>query len=291
MNASYSGGVVSVNPVCTGYKYIFNDVQGARLGVESSIAVYGGYGYFVDNTCDLICLDLNTLDMVWAIQLGDDSDVTPVIDEENGIPFVYVGTEVDEQGNTAGTYSGAAYVYKINGLTGEIVWQNSFPCYTYNGETNDSDQSGGCFGNPIIGKKSISNLVIFSFSCPDGVLGGNMLVAYDKDLGTEVWRYHMNIYSYSSPVDIYDEQGNAYIVIGDSYGQIHLIHAEPNWTDEERRVMYIQTSRYFGTDEATQNGFDFECSPAVYGNMMVIGTMPENLVPGASASVFGIRIE
>lgn len=118
-----------------------------------------------------------------------------------------------------------------------------------------------------------------------------MLVAYDKDLGTEVWRYHMNIYSYSSPVDIYDEQGNAYIVIGDSYGQIHLIHAEPNWTDEERRVMYIQTSRYFGTDEATQNGFDFECSPAVYGNMMVIGTMPENLVPGASASVFGIRIE
>ncbi|MBO4636292.1 MAG: PQQ-like beta-propeller repeat protein [Clostridiales bacterium] len=290
LNTNYSLGSVSVSPQLTGYKYIFSDTPGAMLGVESSIAVYGGYGYFTDNCADLICLDLNTMRMVWSLKLGDDTDITPVIDEENGVPFVYVGTEVDEQGGT-GDYSGAAYIYKINGLTGEIVWQNSFPCYTYNGETSDSDQSGGCFGNIIIGKRSISNLVIFSFAGADGIWSGNMIVAYDKDLGTEVWRYHMNKYSYSSPVDIYDEEGNAYIAIGDSIGQIHLIHAESGWTDEERRVTYIQTMRFFDTDSPTSSGFQFEGSPAVFENMLIIGTQPENPNSTSGASVFGIRIE
>ncbi|MBQ1298030.1 MAG: hypothetical protein IIY21_28585, partial [Clostridiales bacterium] len=163
LHTSYTGSNILVSPVVTGYKYMFNDNVGSHMGVESSIAVYGNYGYFVDNTMNLCCLDLNTLEMVWTKVLGDDSDVTPVIDEEDGIPYVYIGTEVDNQGEV-GEYCGAAYIYKINGLTGEQVWQSSEACYTYNGNTSDSDQSGGCLGNPIIGKGSISNLVIFSFS-------------------------------------------------------------------------------------------------------------------------------
>ena len=280
LHTSYAPGLadISMSPVRTGYKYIFNDNTGTHMGVESSIAVYGNYGYFVDNTCNLVCLDLNTLQMVWCVVLGDDSDVSPAISEENGIPYIYIGTEVDNQGGT-GQYCGAAYVYKIHGLTGEIIWQTSEPCYTYNGETSETDQSGGCFGNPIIGKNSISNLVIFPFSMTKGLMSGNKLVAYDKDLGTKVWEYDMNIYSYSSPVDCYDMSGQAYIVIGDSIGQIHLVSAT---STECRRLTYLQCSRNIGTSSQSTSGLCFEASPIVYGNTMVIGT--------TGGSVFGINL-
>jgi outer membrane protein assembly factor BamB len=247
------------------------------MGVESSIACYGNYGYFVDNTRNLCCLDLNTLKMVWTVVLGDDSDITPVIDEEDGVPYVYVGTEVDNQGGT-GKYSGAAYIYKINGLTGKVEWQSSEPCYTFNGETSETDQSGGCFGNPIVGKKTISNLVVFSFSMTNDLAAGNKLIAYDKKLGTKVWEYNMNIYSYSSPVDFYDSDGNAYIVICDSIGQVHLINAQTG-----DRIKYIQTAKNLGTPEKTSSGINIEASPVVYNGTMVVGT--------TTGSIFGISIE
>ena len=282
LNTYYAGGTVSVSPTVTGYKYMFDDNVGSHMGVESSIAVYGNYGYFMDNTKNLCCLDLNTFEMVWTKVLGDDSDITPVINEENGIPYVYIGTEVDNQ-QGPGEYCGAAYIYKINGLTGATEWQNSEACYTFNGESSDSDQSGGCFGNPIIGKGKISNLVIFSFSMTNGLASGNKVVAYDKDLGTKVWEYNMNIYSYSSPVDFYDSEGNAYIVICDSIGQIHLINADPRIEDKQRRITYIQTRRNLGKSGETASGICIEASPVVYEGMLVVGT--------TSGSVFGVAIE
>ncbi|MBR3247596.1 MAG: PQQ-binding-like beta-propeller repeat protein [Clostridiales bacterium] len=281
LNTAYTGSSIHVSPVVTGYKYMFDDNIGSHMGVESSIAVYGNYGYFMDNTMNLCCLDLNTLQMVWTKVLGDDSDVTPVIDEEDGIPYVYIGTEVDNQGGT-GEYCGAAYIYKINGLTGETVWQSSEPCYTFNGESSDSDQSGGCFGNPIIGKGKISNLVIFSFSMTNALASGNKLVAYDKDLGTVVWEYNMNIYSYSSPVDFYDSEGNAYIVICDSIGQVHLIDACAI-DAKDLRITYIQTKRNLGQEDETSSGICIEASPVIYKGMLVVGT--------TSGSIFGIAVE
>lgn len=284
LNTNYAPGAatISMSPVVTGYKYMFNDNVGSRMGVESSIAVYGNYGYFMDNTQNLCCLDLNTLKMVWTQVLGDDSDVTPMINEENGIPYVYIGTEVDNQ-NGLGESCGAAYIYKINGLTGKIEWQNSEPCYTFNAESSDSDQSGGCFGNPIMGKGKISNLVIFSFSMTSGLASGNKIIAFDKDLGTKVWEYKMNIYSYSSPVDFYDSEGNAYIIICDSIGQIHMIRAEAGIEDKERRITYIQTKRNLGQADQTSKGICIEASPIVYEGMVVVGT--------TSGSIFGIVVE
>ena len=284
LHTNYTPGAatISMSPVVTGYKYMFNDNVGSRMGVESSIAVYGNYGYFMDNTQNLCCLDLNTLKMVWTQVLGDDSDITPMINEENGIPYVYIGTEVDNQ-NGLGESCGAAYIYKINGLTGKIEWQNSEPCYTFNGESSDSDQSGGCFGNPIMGKGKISNLVIFSFSMTSGLASGNKIIAFDKDLGTKVWEYKMNIYSYSSPVDFYDSEGNAYIIICDSIGQIHMIRAEAGIEDKERRITYIQTKRNLGQADQTSKGICFEASPIVYEGMVVVGT--------TSGSIFGIVVE
>ncbi|SMC62130.1 hypothetical protein SAMN06296952_1984 [Oscillospiraceae bacterium] len=279
LNTQYvsGGSSIMIDPVCTGYKYIFNDTQGRYLGVESSIAVYGNLGYFIDNNSNLICLDLNTFEMVWVFRTDDDSDLSPVLAEENGIPYLYIGTEVDYQGGQ-GSYNGAAYTYKLNALTGAEVWQTSQPCYTYNGQTSDTDQVGGCVGNPIVGKNSINNLVIFSYSCTNDLVSGNRLVAYNRDTGNEVWHYDMNIYTYSSPIDCYDQNGNAYIVIADNIGQIHLINGQTG-----ERIAYIQTSRFLGTSSETTGGVEFQASPVIFNNMMIIST--------TSGSVFGIRID
>ena len=261
---------ISVEPY--NFKYIFNDShKGATVGVESSIAVYNGYGYFCDNDWNLICLDLNTLQMVWQFKLGDDTDVSPVIEEENGIPYLYICTEVDGQGGVVGEYSGAAYTYTINGLTGEVIWQTSQPCYTNNGETSETDNTGGCLGNPIVGKKGISNLVIFTYSRTQSLIDGNRLVAYDKLTGNTVWTYEMNKYSYSSPVDVYDKEGNGYILIGDSYGQIHLVDAQTG-----ERITHILVN-----SDVTGQAF-FEASAAVYEDTLVIGSV--------TGSIYAVKI-
>ena len=81
----------------------------------------------------------------------------------------------------------------------------------------------------------------------------------------------MNIYTYSSPVACYTEDGNAYIIIADNFGQIHLVNGSTG-----ERITYIQVS-------SADSGVTFEASPAVFGNTLVIGT--------TQGSVFGIRID
>ena len=112
----------------------------------------------------------------------------------------------------------------------------------------------------------------------NGLASGNKVVAYDKDLGTVVWAYNMNIYSYSSPVDFYDSEGHAYLIICDSIGQVHMINAENG-----ERITYIQTRRNLGQSNETSSGICIEASPIVYEGMLVVGT--------TSGSIFGIAVE
>ena len=76
----------------------------SSLGVESSMAVFKNYGYWGDNQGNLICVNLNTLKPIWYFDNVDDSDASIVIEEENGVPYLYVGCEVDKQGNSGFSY-------------------------------------------------------------------------------------------------------------------------------------------------------------------------------------------
>jgi len=270
-------GLLSINPENVAYRYLIDGISGSSIGIESSISVYDHYGYCADNSGNLICVDLNTLQMVWSRQLDDDSDVTPVIEEENGRVYLYVGTEVDWQRTDELEYLGASYTYKIDAMTGEEVWQTSEPCWTKNGADKGDDINGGMLGTPIVGKKSISDLVIFSYCMTNGLYSGNRLIAYDKDTGEKVWTYEMNQYSWSSPVDCYDAEGNAYIVMCDSVGQIHLVNAKNG-----ERICYLQTIRNKGLGNEIKTGLNMESSPIVFNGMIVIGTR--------AGSIFGVKI-
>ena len=60
--------------------------------MEDSVAVYKGYAFMADNGGNLMCLNLNTLQLVWVQDVLDDSNSTPVLEIENGHLYLYVST-------------------------------------------------------------------------------------------------------------------------------------------------------------------------------------------------------
>ncbi|HAL74373.1 MAG TPA: pyrrolo-quinoline quinone [Clostridiales bacterium] len=254
-------GELSINPVFTIYRYKMTDME--NFGIESSMAIYDHLGFFADNSGILNCVDLNSLQPVWSRRLLDDSDVTPVLEQTGETVALYCGTEVDWQKNIIGNYEGEAVIYKIDAMTGEMLWQNSHSCWTKNAANYGDDINGGIMGTPVSGKMGMSDLVIFSFSMTTGIYSGNSVVAYDKETGDMVWEYKMANYSWSSPVDVYDQDGHGYILIPDSQGILHLIDGANG-----EKLATLQLTK---ADRETAAG-NIESSCAVFGDRLVIGT-------------------
>jgi outer membrane protein assembly factor BamB len=254
-------GQLSINPQFTTYRYKMTGLE--NFGIESSMSIYGHYGYFSDNSGILNCIDLNTLQPIWSRPLADDSDVTPVLDQQGDAVALYSATEVDWQQNIIGNYQGSSFVYKIDAMTGKILWQSSYKCWTKNAVDYGDDINGGALGTPVIGKKDLKGLVIFSFCMTRGIYSGNSVVAFNAADGSIAWEYKMNSYSWSSPADVYDQDGHGYIVIADSSGQLHLIDGK---TGEALDV--CQLTKNSGADKAG----NIESSCAIFGNRLVIGT-------------------
>lgn len=243
LNTQYDklSGRISISPNITKYRYTQNGYAG---GTENSITVYKNYAFFVNNSGLLQCLDLNELKPIWTYKMEDDCDATIGLEEENGNIFLYVACEVDRRAK-----DDLAYIKKIDGRTGNVVWEYSCSCKF------DANVNGGVLSSPIIGKNVISNLVIFSISKTSSLRAGK-LVALNKKDGSIVWEKDLTYYSWSSPVTVYTTSGKSYIVFCDSVGQMFLINARTGET------LYILKT----------GGGNFEGSPAIFDNHIVIGS-------------------
>ena len=228
------------------------------MGYEDSAVVWGEYIYLVTNDGFMQCINLNTMELIWAQDVLDDTNASIVLeeDEANRTAYLYVGTSLhftaDE--NSYGTTP----LFKINAVTGEIVWRFDMNVYTRSGV------SGGVQATAILGQNSISDLVIVPFARVPDVDHG-YLIAVDKNTGAERWRFASDGYSWSSPVAVYDASGNAYIVTCDSVGNVYLLDGRTG----------TQLSKF----DAERN---IEASPVVYGNTIIVGTR--------GMDVFGITI-
>ncbi len=125
------------------------------------------------------------------------------------------------------------------------------------------DVNGGAMGTPVVGKQNLTGKVIFSFCMTKGPYSGNSVVAYNTRDGSVDWEYTMPAYSWSSPIDVYDENGNGYIIIPDSGGNLHLIDGR---TGTALDVILLTKA-----DGSTPAG-NVESSGAVFGNTLVVGT-------------------
>ncbi|MEN6593835.1 MAG: PQQ-binding-like beta-propeller repeat protein [Clostridiaceae bacterium] len=221
------------------------------LGYETSIATLGEFGYLGTNDGFLQCINLNTMSLVWAQDIKDDTNGSPVLETDfaNRTAYIYIGSSLHFTADA--DRKGSVSLYKINAITGEIVWEHS-----ENVNTKPS-VSGGIQATALLGEQNISDLVIIPFARTPNEDDG-VVLALDKMTGEVRWTFVMEKYTWSSPVAVYDANGNAYIVVcegSDTGGKIYLLDGE--------------TGTVLSTFDSEKN---IEASPAVYGNMIVVGT-------------------
>lgn len=228
------------------------------MGYEDSAVIWGEHIYLVTNDGYMQCINLNTMELVWAQDVLDDANASIVLeeDEANRTAYLYVGVSLHFTANA--DKQGITPLFKVNAVTGEIVWRHDEHVHTRSGV------SGGVQATAILGKNSISDLIIVPFArTPDTDHG--YLMAIDKNTGAERWRFASDGYSWSSPVAVYDASGNAYVISCDSVGKVYLLDG--------------RTGTKLDTFDAKRN---IEASPVVYGNTVIVGTR--------GMDVFGIRI-
>lgn len=247
------------------------------LGYESSAAIMGNYCYLATNDGFLQCIDLNTMKLIWAQSIWDDSNASPIleIDPVTRRAYVYAGPSLHFSSTRAGKNDvGVTPLFKFDAVTGEEIWRFEVQVFTVSGV------SGGIQATPLVGTGSISDLIIVPFAryVRKGVVPENadkkkdmnhgVVVALDKKTGQVRWSFEMDMYTWSSPVAVYTPEGTAYVIIcegSDNGGKVFLLDGA--------------TGTLLFTFNAEKN---IEASPAVYGNMIVVGTRGKK--------IWGIRI-
>ena len=247
-------GALSIKPDETvKYRYRTSRSSDARywLGIESSPVILGHYLIAGDNGGNLICLDLNTMKMVWMQNILDDTNDSPVVEiGADGKPYVYISTSLHW---TAKSGKGTIPVWKIDATTGEKIWQKDYPCDTVEGV------SGGVQATVALGKNKAAGLVYAAVARTPSLSAGR-LVALDTKTGKEKWAFKTANYAWSSPVVVYDPDGNGYLIYCDSGGTIYLLDA--------------LTGKKLDTFNA---GANIESTPAVFGDRVIVGTRGQRI--------------
>ena len=263
LNTAYdkAAGTITVNPdepVKTRYRSDYSK-NGRYLGYESSVSIVDNYLYVSENGGLFHCIDLNTMELVWAQDTKDDSNSSPVFEwGKDGNGYIYTAPSLHW---TAKKDKGSINIYKLDAQTGEIVWEINRECVTV------KDVSGGVQSTPLIGKEGtdIEDLIIYIVARVPTAYDGTML-AINRETGEVVWEISTKNYAWSSPVAFYTEEGKAYVAFVNASGKIRLLDGATG------EVLYALG---FNKSQTT------EASPVVFGNMMVMGTRE---------GIYGIKI-
>jgi len=219
---------------------------GSAPGMEASMSVYRNYGYTADNHGNILCINLNTLQPVWHYKLPDDTDSTPIVAEEEDGVFIYTGCEVEHAGVTE-----AAFV-KLDALTGKEEWINRTPARRAN--IGEKHFDGGFYATALLGRGNCSHLIFANaVNNTDGQNGSFM--AINRKTGKTVYTTPLRYYAWSSPVGFLDKDGQQYVFTGDCSGNAYIINGIDGKIIVRKSI-----------------GNNFESSPVVIGNQLVIGS-------------------
>ena len=225
-----------------------------RQGIESSMAVIDKYGFIADNCGSILCIDLQKMEVIWNIDNFDDTDATIVIDQENnGSYYLYIGNEVDiREPFSLSTFR------KIDARDGSEIWRVERP-----GDGSpfmEKTNSGGVLATALMGKHKGDSLVYCLFSRIDKA-GRGEFVAINKYSGKEKFTVEYNIFSWSSPIDLYDDEGNIYIFSTDVARNLYLIDGYSG------ELILKKKSR-----------FNFEASPIAFNDNIYIASRGRSVV-------------
>jgi len=237
-------------------RYRFRDVAQSRRGIENSLAVWRNLAFFADNGGTIQALDLGKMRPAWALEAGDDTDASLVLDQEEGGPVLYTACEVDAQG-----LKGRTRVRKLDALSGAVLWERAFEC---RGEkVGEKFVQSGVFATPLVGTDDLADRVIVTLSrCPER----GAMVALAKRDGAELWRRPLRTDAWSTPTAVRDARAEkTWILQADRGGRLHLVDGADGAI---ARTLKLDAN--------------VEASPAVFGDMAVVGTR--------GGTIYGIRI-
>ena len=260
LNTAYDkdAGTLTVSPddiVKTRYASSRSSSERYWYGYEPSCVIVENYLYVAENGGLFFCVDLNTMELIWVQDTKDDNNSTPVferVSDTEGYVYTAPSLHWTKDANSQGSIS----IYKLDAVTGEIVWEHPIACHTVEGV------SGGIQSSPLLGQPGteLEGLIIYSVARTPGVYSG-VLLALDTETGETVWEMPMSNYAWSSPVAIYEPDGNAYVVICDSAGYAMLVDGATG-------------SRCY----TISLGGLVEASPAVFEDTLVVGTRAKKIV-------------
>ena len=252
-----ASGKLTLDPQTVTLKSKAANENAALVSVEGSVAMYGKYAYLADAYGFLRCVDTGTMQTIWAIDAGDNTDATPALDfDQNGDLGLYTGTTLFNRQ----AEDGHAIIRRLDALTGEEMWSYRIPVLC------NSNQQAGVVASPVIGQHAISDRVIFTIN-NEGTCA--LVIALDKLSGTLLWSAPLEAKAVSSPVAVYNEAGRSWIIQADMNGNLHLM--DP-LTGEVLSSLAL--------------GGEIQASPAVFDDMLVIGTGGQN-----NAKIFGIKLK
>lgn len=260
LNTKYdkAAGTLSINPDAPITNRYMTDLNSSdphnTLGFENSPILVENYLYVGDNRGMYFCVDINTMELVWTQYIHDDLNATAVFEwGDDGEGYLYLGTSMEYAGGTS-------YMYKLNATTGEVVWETTCDNIVYN-----KNVSGGVLSTPLLGEKGteLEGMIFFHVAKTPSEYEG-VLLALNTNTGEIIWKKDMK-YCWSSPVAVYSEDGKAYVIIFDSVGNAFLMDGK--------------TGNVFDTINV---GSNVEASPAVFNDMLVVGTRGQK--------VYGIKI-
>ena len=242
LNTDYDpeAGTISIDPEMM--KYVYKSKLSNRPGMENSVAVYSNYACFVDNSGLIQCVDINTLEPVWAGDVADDTDSTTVIEvEDDGGVMLYTACELDLRGD-----KGDCYIRKVNVMTGLQEWRVDVPV------RQSGDDNGGAYATPAIGKGSLADYIYYQIARTSD---GGTMYCINKHTGEVAWTRDLKAYGWSSPVCVYSDSGKGYVIVGSCSGQLRCIDG--------------LTGELICDADLQSN---IEGSPIVYGNTIIVGT-------------------
>ena len=270
-NFDYNVGVLQISPSVT---MMVSKARGqknkALTAVESSVAAYDKYVFYADMGGVLRCIDTNTLTPVWAVETGDAVMAAVALDlTEDRELNLYTANMLANRKKG----SGSIQIRRYDALSGREAWCTDIG--VYKGKKDKDDV--GAKASPVIGQHSLSGLVYFTVTGLSEEGRGKLgltgeepaaLIALDKNDGKVVWVQGLSSRSESSPAAVYDEAGNGWIIQCEQNGTIRLLDGLSG-----REITSLKVDG------------EIEASPAVYNDMMVIGTTGKG-----TSFVYGIQI-
>ena len=159
---------------------------------------------------------------------------------------------MDHQG-----YEGLSYIVKLNGLTGERIWEQKIECKKMT--LGEKHFDGGMYSTMLLGTGDCSDLLFTNICTNDPPAAGNFY-AISKATGEIVYSKKLMHYAWSSPVAITNDKDEMFVLTFDCVGHAYIIDGK--------------TGEFLVTKLI---GINFESSPIVIGNHIVIGSRGTNI--------------